>query len=147
MLSAIGLGGVTGRLTTGTLSDHIGRRPSLALMLALQIVAFAGFAAAHGLALLFPAAVLFGFAYGGSVTLFPALVGDQFGRLYAGAIVGTIFASAGALAAVGPYLAAALYDATNSYRLAFALGAAANAGSLLLVALLRPPVRPGNLHR
>ena len=146
MLSAIGLGGITGRLTTGSLSDRIGRRPSLAIMLALQIVAFAAFAAAHGLLLLFPAAVLFGFSYGGSVTLFPALVGDQFGRLYAGAIVGTIFASAGALAAVGPFLAAALYDATDSYRLAFALGALANGASLLLVALLRPPTRHVNLH-
>lgn len=146
LLSAIGLGGVTGRLTTGTVSDRIGRRPSLAIMLALQIVAFVGFAAAHNLVVLFPAAVLFGFSYGGSVTLFPALVGDQFGRLYAGAIVGTIFASAGALAAVGPYLAATLYDATDSYRLAFALGALVNAGSLLLVAILRPPTRRSNLH-
>jgi MFS family permease len=146
LLSAIGLGGVTGRLTTGSVSDRLGRRPTLALMLVLQVVAFVGFAAAHGLAVLLAAAVVFGFSYGGSVTLFPALVGDQFGRLYAGAIVGTIFASAGSLAALGPYLAAALYDATNSYRLAFVLSGLANLASLLLVARLRPPTRHRNLH-
>jgi MFS family permease len=146
LLSAIGLGGVTGRLTTGSVSDRMGRRPTLAIMLALQIAAFAGFTASHGLGLLFPAAVVFGFSYGGSVTLFPALVGDQFGRMHAGSIVGTIFASAGSLAAFGPYLAAALYDATDSYRLAFVLSGLANAASLVLVSILRPPVRRPNLH-
>jgi MFS family permease len=146
LLSSIGLGGVTGRLTTGTVSDRLGRRPTLAIMLALQIAAFAGFTASSGLVLLFASAVVFGFSYGGSVTLFPAIVGDQFGRMHAGAIVGTIFASAGALAAFGPYLAAALYDATDSYRLAFVLSGLANAASLLLVSRLRPPVRRRNLQ-
>ena len=49
LLSAIGLGGVAGRLTIGPLSDRVGRRPTLAFLLALQVVAFSGFAAAHGL--------------------------------------------------------------------------------------------------
>ena len=64
----------------------------------------------------------------------------------AGAIVGQIFAGAGAMAAIGPYVAAAIYDATASYRLAFALGGAVNAAALVLVMLLRPPVRHGNLR-
>ena len=148
MLSAIGLGGVTGRLTTGTaVRPHRPEAQPGHHAGAADRRVRPAFAAAHGLLLLFPAAVLFGFSYGGSVTLFPALVGDQFGRLYAGAIVGMIFATAGALAAVGPYLAAALYDATNSYRLAFALGARQRCLALLLVALLRPPVAARELTR
>jgi MFS family permease len=142
LLSAIGFGGVIGRLGAGPVSDRIGRRNTLALMLALQIVAFIGFASSHNLLLLYPSAVLFGFSYGGSVTLFPALVGDQFGRVSAGTIVGMIFAGAGSLAAVGPFVAAALYDATNSYRVAFLLCGAANVGALVLVTLLRPPQMP-----
>jgi MFS family permease len=142
LLSAIGLGGVTGRLGSGPVSDRVGRRTTLALMLGLQIVSFLGFAAAHNLVMLYPSAVLFGASYGGSVTLFPALVGDQFGRLSAGTIVGMIFAGAGSLAAIGPYVAAALYDATDSYRLAFVLCAAVNGAALALVGLLRVPRRP-----
>jgi hypothetical protein len=55
--------------------------------------------------------------------------------------VGQIFAGAGALAAIGPYAAAALYDATDSYRSAFVLSGACNVASLALVAVLRPPRR------
>jgi MFS family permease len=141
LLSAVGLGGVIGRLTAGPTSDRIGRRPTLAALLGLQVVAFAGFAAAHGLWMLYPAAALFGAAYGGSTTILPALVGDQFGRRHAGTIVGLIFAGAGAMAAIGPYVAAAIYDATASYRVAFLLSGACNVVSLLLVATLRPPRR------
>ena len=141
LLSAIGLGGVTGRLGAGPLSDRVGRRPTLAFMLGLQVAAFAGFAASQGLWLLYPSAIVFGAAYGGSTTLFPALIGDQFGRRSAGAIVGQIFAGAGALAAIGPYVAAALYDATGSYRTAFLLSGACNIVSLGLAATLRPPRR------
>jgi MFS family permease len=73
--------------------------------------------------------------------MFPAIVGDQFGRLHAGSIVGAIFASAGSFAAIGPYVAAAIYDATSSYRVAFLLCAGANGLSLAMVSLLRPPKR------
>jgi MFS family permease len=141
VLSAIGLGGLVGRLSAGPVSDRLGRRTTLAMLLGLQVAAFLLFAASHGLSLLYPAAVLFGATYGGSTTMFPAIVGDQFGRAYAGAIVGAIFASAGSFAAIGPYVAAAIYDATNSYRVAFMLCAAANALSLAMVSLLRPPKR------
>jgi MFS family permease len=141
VLSAIGLGGLGGRLSAGPVSDCIGRRTTLALLLSLEVGAFLLFAASHGLLLLYPAAIFFGATYGGSTTMFPAIVGDQFGRAHAGAIVGLIFASAGSFAAVGPYVAAAIYDATSSYRVAFVLCAGVNALSLAMVGLLRPPKR------
>jgi MFS family permease len=141
LLSAVGLGGVTGRLAAGPLSDHVGRRPTLALLLGLEVVAFGGFAAAGSLWVLYASAVAFGASYGGSTTILPALVGDQFGRRFAGTIVGQIFAGAGAMAAIGPYVAAAIYDATASYRVAFVLSGACNLVSLLLVGALRPPRR------
>jgi MFS family permease len=142
VLSAIGLGGVAGRLSAGPASDRLGRRAILALTLALQVVCFLGFAVAQGLTTMLVMAFVFGFSYGGSVTAFPALVGDEFGRRHAGAIVGAIFASSGTLAALGPFVAAFLYDQLGSYRLAFALGAAANLVALSLVLLLgsRRPV-------
>src|SRR5262249_41079788 len=80
-----------------------------------------------------------GAGYGGSTAILPALVGDQFGRRSAGAIVGQMFAGAGAMAAIGPYVAAALYDATASYRVAFLLGGASHFIALVLATLLRRP--------
>lgn len=137
-VSALGLGGIVGRLSVGAASDRLGRRSSLAIMLALQIVAFGGFAGANGNGVLFPSAVLFGFAYGGAVTLFPALVGDAFGRAHAGAIVGSLFAASGSLAAIGPFVAGWLYDGLGSYRTAFLLCGAVNVGALVLLGILRP---------
>ena len=74
------------------------------------------------------------------MAVFPALVGDYFGRAHAGAIVGRIFATAGAMGAVGPYLAQLLVDSSGSYRVAFVLSAVANAAALALAARLPKPM-------
>ena len=139
-VGAIGFGGLLGRLASGSASDRLGRLPTLALVIAVQAVAFGGFAASHGALAVYAAAVAFGFGYGGSTTLFPAVVGDNFGRSHAGAIVGLIFAGAGSLAAIGPTVAGYLYDTTGSYRLSFVLSGASNVVSLVLVGLLRATV-------
>jgi MFS transporter, OFA family, oxalate/formate antiporter len=142
VISSIGVGGVLGRLGAGPASDRLGRRAILATTLAIQVACFAAFSLSQGLAAMLVAAFFFGFSYGGSVTCFPALVGDKFGRRHAGTIVGAIFATSGTVAAVGPFAAGYLYDQLGSYRLAFALGGAANAVALLLVPLLGS-TRPG----
>jgi MFS family permease len=139
VLSAVGVGGLLGRLSMGTASDRVGRRPALSAMMALQVVGFAGLAASSGLVPLYLSAVVFGFSYGGGVVIFPALVGDYFGRASAGAIVGTIFAGAGGPAAAGPFLAGYLFDATGSYRVSLLAGVAVNLAALGLLTRLRPP--------
>ena len=135
-VGAIGAGGLVGRLVSGSASDRVGRLPVLGTVIGFQAVAFALFALSEGPATLYPAALMFGFGYGGSTSLFPAVVGDQFGRAHVGALVGLIFGGAGSLAAVGPALAGYLYDVTGGYRGAFALAAGANGVSLALVVVL-----------
>jgi MFS family permease len=137
MVSAIGIGGLLGRTSTGGFSDRIGRRAALAVVLGVQVGAFLVFAVSDGLATLYPAAVAFGFGYGGTTTVFPAITADEFGRAHAGAITGLIFAGAGCAAAVGPFFAAWMYDLTGSYRSAFIVSAAVNALALLLVGVLK----------
>ena len=131
LVSIVGVGGLLGRGLSGNASDRLGRLFTLTMTLILQVVAFFTFASTTKLAVLFPAAALFGMGYGGSTVLFPALAGDRFGRAHAGAIVGAVFASAGSLAAVGPYAAAWIHDSTNSYRWAFVLAAFANGVAVL----------------
>jgi MFS family permease len=138
-ISVIGFAGFAGRLAIGAISDHLGRVPTLGLCLLFQALAFLGFTISTGLSLLYPAAAVFGFSYGGVTALFPALIGDFFGRTAVGVIVGFIFALAGSPAAFGPLIAGYIYDATNSYGAAFVLSAALNVAALFLIFLLKRP--------
>jgi OFA family oxalate/formate antiporter-like MFS transporter len=141
-ISVIGFAGFAGRLAIGPISDRLGRVATLGLCLFLQALSFLGFTICTGLGLLYPAAAVFGFSYGGVTALFPALLGDFFGRLAIGAIVGFIFALAGSPAAFGPLIAGYIYDATKSYHAAFVLSAILNLAALLLLLALKKPHRP-----
>jgi MFS family permease len=140
VVSSIGIGGLVGRLVVGSISDRIDRRRAVVYSLVIETLAFVGFAFADGLPLLYVSAVAFGFGYGGGVAVFPGLVGDYFGRAHAGAIVGRMFAAAGAAAAIGPYVAALIFDATGGYRAAFVVAAALNALAFVLSTRLPEPV-------
>ena len=142
VISAIGIGGLIGRLVMGPVSDRIGRKNAVMLALFLETVSFFGMAGTNSLWLLYLSAATFGFAYGGGVVVFPPLVADFFGRAHAGSIVGRIFATAGTMAAIGPYTAQVLRDALGNYRWAFLLSGIANGLALLLATRL-----PSNANR
>jgi MFS family permease len=139
LVSALGIAAVAGRLGMGALSDRIGRRPALALAIALQGISFTAFAAATSLPALYAAALGFGFSYGTVSALFPALVGDVFGREQSGTLVGLLFALAASTAGLGPVGAGWVYDRYGSYGPAWWMAAGFNALSLLLLAAARPP--------
>jgi MFS family permease len=138
VISSIGVGGLVGRLLVGPLSDRFGRKQLVIAAFGLETLAFFGIASSQGLSLLYPSAIVFGFSYGATVTMLPALVGDYFGRHHAGAIVGRIFGTAGSLAAIGPYVAQLLVDSSGSYRFAFVLSGVANAAALVMAMRLPP---------
>ena len=140
-ISVIGFAGFGGRLSMGTLSDRFGRVATLGACLLLQAASFAGFTVSSGLVLLYMAAAVFGFSYGGVTALFPALIGDFFGRAEVGVIVGFIFAVAGSPAAFGPLIAGSIYNAAHSYSFAFDLSAGLNVVALMLLFLLKKPQR------
>ena len=140
VVSTLGIGAVAGRLVMGAVSDRIGRKRAVGAAMALQAVAFLGFLlAGRGLPLLFGDALVFGYSYGAVSTLFPAIVGDFFGRGQAGTIVGFLFALAGAMAGWGPLIAGAIYDATGSYDLTWTLSALLNVVAIVLLARAQPP--------
>lgn len=141
ILSAIGIGGVFGRISAGFLLDRYGARATLVTIFALQIASFCGFVGASTLALLWLAAALFGFAYGGGVTSLAPLCSTLFGRAHVAAIVGTLFAITALPSALGPWLAGWLYDLTGGYRLVMLLSAAANVLALLLSLRLATAMR------
>ena len=142
LVSALGASALVGRLLMGSASDRIGRRPALAVALALQASAFVGFASARELPGLYAASLVFGFSYGGGSTLFPAAVADYFGREQAASLAGLLFALAGSLAAWGPLAAGFIYDRAGDYQLAWWLSAGFNVLALILLAFARPPAAP-----
>jgi MFS transporter, OFA family, oxalate/formate antiporter len=139
VVSTLGAGAVSGRVLMGAISDRVGRKPAIAVAIVMQALAFVGFAVARDLTALYAAALVFGYSYGTISTLFPAIVGDFFGRSQAGSLVGFLFAIAGSMAAWGPLIAGAIYDATHRYTGAFALAAVLNVVSMTLLLLCRPP--------
>lgn len=138
-VSALGIAAFFGRVIMGGVSDRLGRKSAMAISLALQALAFLGFAAVGGLASLYLATVVFGFSYGAISTLFPTMVSDFFGRQEAGTLVGFLFAMAGSMGALGPVGAGWIYDTTGSYTWAFLLGALANGVGLALLLAARSP--------
>lgn len=139
LISALGVGAVVGRLVMGVVSDRLGRRPTVAMAMALQAAAFVAFVVVRELGALYATALVFGYSYGAVSTLFTAIIGDVFGRARAGTLVGVLFAMAGSMAGWGPLIAGALHDATGSYAPAFAASAALNVVAVGLLLLCRPP--------
>jgi MFS family permease len=82
---------------------------------------------------------LFGLGIGGGAVLIPLLVGECFGLLSFGKILGMVMISATLGAAVGPVLTGWIYDVTGAYRIAFLLHIAAFAAAAVAISLLRRP--------
>lgn len=139
MVSALGTGAVAGRLVMGAVSDRLGRTPIIAGGMLMQALTFLGFVVARDLGPLYGTALVFGFSYGAISTMFPAIVGDFFGRRHAGVLVGFLFALGNVPAGSGPLIAGVVYDVTRSYSLAFELAAASNLVALALLLFARPP--------
>jgi MFS family permease len=116
-------------MVLGVISDRWGRKPVLASVYILRACAFAAlFVVREPMALLIIAAIG-GLGMSGSLAMTSALTGDIFGRFSVGSIFGLIFLSHQSGAALGAWLAGALFDLTGGYGAAFA-----GACTLLLVA-------------
>jgi MFS family permease len=94
---------------------------------------------------LYVAAALFGLGYGGILPCYPVIVRELLPVAEAGRRIGLVLLCAGAGMALGSWLGGAAFDATGSYRTAFLIGVAFNAGNLAIIASLiarTPRFRP-----
>lgn len=83
----------------------------------------------------------FGWYYGTYASLFPAVMGDFFGRLHAGALTGLSFALGSITSAIGPVTVGWVADRTGDYALAFLGCTGVNGLAIILFALAHPPAR------
>ena len=110
-----------GRIAWGTLSDKLGRKLSVIIMCATQgIMMFAFTKMAGTPGLLFIAATLIGFNFGGNFSLFPTLTADTFGTKHIGQNYPWVFLAYGVGGIAGPIMGGKLGDLGN-FPLAFTI--------------------------
>jgi MFS family permease len=132
-----------GRFFMGGVSDKIGTKPSFYICLGLGAIMMFYLITVSSTWMMYLFAVVFGFAYGGSVPQMPRMVSELFGLTSMGAIMGvsSLFTSLGP--ALGPVLGGAIYDRTGSYTPAFITGGIAILIALALIFVLKIPKKSG----
>ncbi|HXJ79391.1 MAG TPA: MFS transporter [Candidatus Methylomirabilis sp.] len=106
----------------GALSDRFGRRPVLAAIYAGRVLIFAGFFLIRdNPAAILAVAVLGGITMAGTGSMTSALTADIYGRFSVSSVFGLIFLVHQTGAALGSWLAGALFESTGGYGAAFAL--------------------------
>lgn len=135
-----------GRIGWGVISDFIGRKASLVLMLFSQTAVMAAFFWLAQTPLLFYiSACWIGFNFGGNFALFPAATADIFGNKNVGANYGWVFTSYGVGGIVGPILGGLFGDIAKSsgrleaWLVPFLLAAAGCLLATVLAIALKPP--------
>jgi MFS transporter, OFA family, oxalate/formate antiporter len=137
VLTTIGLVGTFGRVSQGFISDRLGNRNTVFGSYALMGLAYAGLAVSHSIWMLYVFAVVFGFLFGIGILLIP-MVAEYFGFKDLGVISGVLIFSNSLGGTIGPPLAGGIFDATNSYELAFIACAVAGLAAGSIVWRLKP---------
>jgi len=130
-----------GRIVWGTLSDRIGRKVSIIIMMASQGVVVILFQWMAGQEyLLYLGATVIGFNFGGNFALFPTVTADTFGAKHIGQNYGWVFLAYGIGGIVGPVLGGELGD-LNNYPLAFTICGAMCFVAVGIIAALEKPAK------
>ncbi len=127
-----------GRIIWGTLSDKLGRKLSIFLMLATQGVIVLCFPYMAGtVMLLYIGATLIGFNFGGNFSLFPTITADTFGTKHLAQNYGWVFLSYGVGGIFGPMLGGKLGDMGN-FPLAFTICGVLCLVGAVIVLMVKP---------
>jgi len=139
LITIIGAGGITGKLTLGPLSDKLGRIRIMALCAILISGGCLGMAFSHGW-LLIGITFIYGLGYGACWALYAACASDFFSRQAAGGIIGLWTFLLGIGSIVGPVIAGWTADVTGTLMWAFIIAMAGGIASLLLlIPMLKVP--------
>jgi len=132
VISLIGAFQIISRLAVGRISDITGRKiPGIACAL-IGICALIWLIWSRELWMFYTFAITFGIAYGGIGVINLSLAGDIFGRRNLGTIMGALEVAFATGSAIGSFLGGYLFDVTESYVIAFAIGAS----TILVLALI-----------
>lgn len=141
-LGAVSLVSLAGRLSTGWLSDRVGRAPALTLAYAsaaLGIACLAALTAGGSTVWLVLFVVFYGMAQGSSGIVASARAVDVFAGATFGRIYGLLSLAVGPGEALGAWLGGRIFDAAGSYLPAFGVALVALAAGAAAVWRVRAP--------
>jgi len=122
VIGVLGASSIVFTLSLGALSDRFGARPVLAAIYAGRAFIFAGlFLIRDNPAAMIGVAIVGGITVAGSMSMTSVLTADIYGRYSVGSILGVIFLVHQTGAALGSWLAGALFEATGGYGVMFAI--------------------------
>ena len=128
-----------GRIAWGALSDKLGRKPSIVIMMATQgiiVICFQWMAGSEYM--LYLAAAIIGFNFGGNFSLFPTITADTFGTKHVGQNYGWVFLAYGIGGIFGPMLGGKLGDLGN-FPMAFTICGALCLVAAVIIGMVKPP--------
>ena len=128
-----------GRLLTGFLGDNFDPRYMLAGGLILELMALVLFNYADSVPVAYAFAILFGAGNGMAIVASPALVVNYFGNKHYASLIGLRGLVITPIAASGPLIAAASFEAAGSYQPVFVGFAALAIIPVIIVLFMRPP--------
>jgi OFA family oxalate/formate antiporter-like MFS transporter len=108
-----------GRIFWGKVSDFIDRPRAMMIMFLAQGMAFMMLVNVESHFAVFLASALVGLNFGGNFALFPSATADYYGTKNFGMNYGWIFTAYGVAGILGPVVGGVLYDATQTYVMAF----------------------------
>ncbi len=123
IISIIAALNLLGKLVWGSISDRVGPRLVLVVSFGMFTLALVWLLFAEEVWMFYVFALVFGLAWGGTVSVFTLIVPELFGLKYLGVIAGTAMFLGTVGGAIGPPLAGAIFDVTGGYRLAFLISA------------------------
>ena len=130
---------IPARIGFGKLGDIMDKRYVVMVGASLQAVAFVVLLQTTNLATLYLYSALVGIGVGGLTPILPGLVSDYFGRRHFGAIYGALEMVTTLGIMLGPVYGGRIFDATNSYHLAFLSGIIIALAAVVLVYLAPKP--------
>jgi len=145
ILATIGGLGIVGNVVLGNAADRIGNRWTFIIGFILIAAALLWLVPATEAWILYLFAAVFGFAHGGWAASESPLVARLFGLRSHGSILGVAAFGFTIGAAVGPFLAGYMFDATGSYQVALLVCAGLSIAGIILTSLLRPTHREGSV--
>jgi OFA family oxalate/formate antiporter-like MFS transporter len=129
-----------GRIIWGMISDKTGRKAALAVMCAFQGVMMLVFYWMGGNPyLLYLAAAIIGFNYGGGFSLFPTMTADLFGTKNVGLNYGWVFTAYGVGGIIGPIMTGLFRDRLENWLAAFVISGIACLIAAVIGLILKPP--------
>lgn len=126
-----------GRLFWGWMSDKIGRKKTLLILLVVAAVSIVGVSFVKAYLMIAFIAVI-GFSYGGFLGVFPSMTAEFWGTKNMATIYGMILLGFGVGAVVSSYLVAYLSQ-TKNFSTAFAIAGAGAVVGFIIISFMKPP--------